>query len=409
MAEKGGILALAQKQLSRTKTKVLQNLGKAEKTTDEPFNDIVLRIEKQQEVAHHLQKELKAYANCLREMSVANKNLTTAIAETYEAEWTKDDTVRSQLQTYDLLWNDCLQTLQDSVVVPLNNYLNSFPALKVKIAKRGRKMVDYDNSRHNLEVLQAAKKKDEAKIQKALEEVKEVKKIYEELNNELHTELPDFNNSRVTFYAGLLSSLFSAEHVFHSEVSKLDGSLNEICQELGRDFAQFVYQPKRPLRKSAANSGENGIVNDTTVTTTSVTDSSETQDTKEEDSETKQSTETTEDVTSGGDTSTDVTGHEISSVAEEPTDDEKATEDATDWGAPSHEPVISPPPNTMHKVMATHNYTGEDLDELNFVAGEVIYVIPFDSPEEQDEGWQMGIKASDGIQGVFPENFTQRL
>lgn len=32
------------------------------------------------------------------EMSVANKNLTTAIAETYEAEWTKDDTVRSHLQ-----------------------------------------------------------------------------------------------------------------------------------------------------------------------------------------------------------------------------------------------------------------------------------------------------------------------
>lgn len=33
--------------------------------------------------------------------------------------------------------------------------------------------------------------------------------------------------------------------------------------------------------------------------------------------------------------------------------------------------------------MATHRYTGEDLDELNFEPGEVIYVIPFDSPEEQ--------------------------
>ncbi|CAG5131827.1 unnamed protein product, partial [Candidula unifasciata] len=233
---------------------VLQNFGKAEKTTDEPFNEIVLRIEKQHDAAHHLQKELRMYANCLREMSVASKNLTTAIAETYEQEWTRESEVRAHLQTYDLLWNDCLQTLQDSVSVPLNNYITSFPALKAKIAKRGRKMVDYDNSRHNLEVLQAAKKKDEVKIQKAQEEMKEAKKIYDELNNELHTELPDFNNSRVTFYAGLLSSFFSAEHVFHSEVSKLDGSLNEICQELGRDFAQFVYQPKRPLRKSTAKS-----------------------------------------------------------------------------------------------------------------------------------------------------------
>ena len=41
-------------------------------------------------------------------------------------------------------------------------------AVQAKISKRGRKMVDFDNSRHNLEVLQAAKKKDEAKITKVL-------------------------------------------------------------------------------------------------------------------------------------------------------------------------------------------------------------------------------------------------
>ncbi|CAG5131828.1 unnamed protein product, partial [Candidula unifasciata] len=94
---------------------------------------------------------------------------------------------------------------------------------------------------------------------------------------------------------------------------------------------------------------------------------------------------------------------------EECLDEEKANEDAIDWGDRSHEPVISPPPNTLYKVMATHAYRGEDLDELDLEAGEVIYVIPYDSPEEQDEGWQMGIKASNGIQGVFPENFTQKL
>lgn len=45
-----------------------------------------------------------------------------------------------------------------------NNIVHA--VLQAKIAKRGRKMVDFDNSRHNLEVLQAAKKKDEAKIAK---------------------------------------------------------------------------------------------------------------------------------------------------------------------------------------------------------------------------------------------------
>lgn len=35
-----------------------------------------------------------------------------------------------------------------------------------RVAKRGRKLVDYDSARHHLEALQGAKKKDEAKIAK---------------------------------------------------------------------------------------------------------------------------------------------------------------------------------------------------------------------------------------------------
>lgn len=35
-----------------------------------------------------------------------------------------------------------------------------------RVAKRGRKLVDYDSARHHLEALQSAKKKDEAKTAK---------------------------------------------------------------------------------------------------------------------------------------------------------------------------------------------------------------------------------------------------
>ena len=34
------------------------------------------------------------------------------------------------------------------------------------MAKRGRKLIDYDNARHNLEVQQNAKKKDDTKVAK---------------------------------------------------------------------------------------------------------------------------------------------------------------------------------------------------------------------------------------------------
>lgn len=35
------------------------------------------------------------------------------------------------------------------------------------------------------------------------------------------------------------------------------------------------------------------------------------------------------------------------------------------------------------QVCATHPYTGEDGDELSFEAGEVIFVIEYEDPEEQ--------------------------
>lgn len=49
----------------------------------------------------------------------------------------------------------------------------------------------------------------------------------------------------------------------------------------------------------------------------------------------------------------------------------------------------------MFKVQAQHDYTATDTDELQLKAGDVVLVIPFQNPEEQDEGWLMGVKESD--------------
>ncbi|XP_025082260.1 uncharacterized protein LOC112556965 isoform X1 [Pomacea canaliculata] len=76
---------------------------------------------------------------------------------------------------------------------------------------------------------------------------------------------------------------------------------------------------------------------------------------------------------------------------------------------PSNRPLFEPPPDALYQVEATHAYYGEDEDELSFEAGDIIYVIPFENEDEQDEGWQMGVRQKDGIKGVFPENFTRQL
>lgn len=74
--------------------------------------------------------------------------------------------------------------------------------------KRGRKLLDYDGSRHNLETVQtASKKRDDIKVAKAREQMEEARRLYEVLNKELHEELPSLYDSRCEIFF-----LFSFKH-----------------------------------------------------------------------------------------------------------------------------------------------------------------------------------------------------
>jgi len=67
------------------------------------------------------------------------------------------------------------------------------------------------------------------------------------------------------------------------------------------------------------------------------------------------------------------------------------------------------PPGVLYKVKATYKYQAEDMDELAFEVGEIIDVIEYEDPEEQEEGWLMGVKDSTGQKGLFPANFTKPI
>ncbi|KAK2095887.1 hypothetical protein P7K49_024921 [Saguinus oedipus] len=145
------------------------------------------------------------------------------------------------LNKCDVLWEDFHQKLVDGSLLTLDTYLGQFPdikhlttisiritsghkergniiiilqflnhleiwnqyhldplldALRVsisswnRIAKRSRKLVDYDSARHHLEALQSSKRKDESRISKAEEEFQKAQKVFEEFNVDLQEELP---------------------------------------------------------------------------------------------------------------------------------------------------------------------------------------------------------------------------
>ena len=85
------------------------------------------------------------------------------LTEVYEPQWTGQDLLTVQGQNSEMLWADLAHKLSDQVLIPLNTYQGQFPEMRKKIEKRGRKLIDYDKERHNVQTLQANPNRNEAK------------------------------------------------------------------------------------------------------------------------------------------------------------------------------------------------------------------------------------------------------
>ncbi|XP_053258731.1 myc box-dependent-interacting protein 1 isoform X8 [Podarcis raffonei] len=271
----GKIASNMQKKLTRAQEKVLQKLGKADETKDEQFEQCVHNFNKQLTEGSKLQKDLRTYLASVKAMHEASKKLTECLQEVYEPDWPGRDDTNKISENSDLLWTDFHQKLVDQALLTMDTYLGQFPDIKSRIAKRGRKLVDYDSARHHYESLQTAKKKDEAKIAKpvsllekaapqwcqgklqahlvaqtnllrnqAEEELVKAQKVFEEMNIDLQEELPSLWNSRVGFYVNTFQSIAGLEENFHKEMSKLNQNLNDVLVNLDKAQATSTYPVK---------------------------------------------------------------------------------------------------------------------------------------------------------------------
>ncbi|XP_053838380.1 myc box-dependent-interacting protein 1 isoform X2 [Vidua macroura] len=563
----GKIASNVQKKLTRAQEKVLQKLGKADETKDEQFEQCVQNFNKQLSEGTRLQKDLRTYLASVKAMHEASKKLTECLQEVYEPDWPGRDDTNKIAENNDLLWTDFHQKLVDQALLTMDTYLGQFPDIKSRIAKRGRKLVDYDSARHHFEALQTAKKKDETKIAKpvsllekaapqwcqgklqahlvaqtnllrnqAEEELVKAQKVFEEMNVDLQEELPSLWNSRVGFYVNTFQSIAGLEENFHKEMSKLNQNLHDVLLGLDKQYSGNAFpvkaQPRKKtklfarLRKKMSSDStpakankspspppdgtpitspetktvnhelepstleapgasipkspsqlrkgppvppppkvtpskeikqeniislfDDNFVPEISVTTPSQFDAPgpfqegaslldlDFDPIKPDATVGKTPTpasqslpwdlwEPAEAARAGAEAagSEEAAGAEASKTEADSGSSSlpavvvetfPATVNGTVEGGASSERADMPP-GFLFKVQAMHDYTATDTDELQLKAGDVVLVIPFENPEEQDEGWLMGVKESDWIQhkeldqcrGVFPENFTERV
>ncbi|XP_003931628.1 myc box-dependent-interacting protein 1 isoform X19 [Saimiri boliviensis] len=427
----GKIASNVQKKLTRAQEKVLQKLGKADETKDEQFEQCVQNFNKQLTEGTRLQKDLRTYLASVKAMHEASKKLNECLQEVYEPDWPGRDEANKIAENNDLLWMDYHQKLVDQALLTMDTYLGQFPDIKSRIAKRGRKLVDYDSARHHYESLQTAKKKDEAKIAKAEEELIKAQKVFEEMNVDLQEELPSLWNSRVGFYVNTFQSIAGLEENFHKEMSKLNQNLNDVLVSLEKQHGSNTFTVKaQPSDNAPAKGNKSPSPPDGSPAATpeirvnhepepaggatpgAALPKSPSQ--PAEASEVAGGTQPAAGAQEPGETAaSEAASSSLPAVVVETF---PATVNGTVEGG-SGAGRLDLPPGFMFKVQAQHDYTATDTDELQLKAGDVVLVIPFQNPEEQDEGWLMGVKESDWNQhkelekcrGVFPENFTERV
>ncbi|XP_036922850.1 myc box-dependent-interacting protein 1 isoform X6 [Sturnira hondurensis] len=553
----GKIASNVQKKLTRAQEKVLQKLGKADETKDEQFEQCVQNFNKQLNEGTRLQKDLRTYLASVKAMHEASRKLNECLQEVYEPDWPGRDEANKIAENNDLLWMDYHQKLVDQALLTMDTYLGQFPDIKSRIAKRGRKLVDYDSARHHYESLQVAKKKDEVKIAKpvsllekaapqwcqgklqahlvaqtnllrnqAEEELIKAQKVFEEMNVDLQEELPSLWNSRVGFYVNTFQSIAGLEENFHKEMSKLNQNLHDVLVSLEKQHGSNTFMVKAQPRKktklfsrlrrkknsdnapakgnkspspppdsspaatpeirvnhdpepaSAATPGaalpkspsqlrkgppvppppkhtpskevkQEQILNlfdDTFVPEISVTTPSQPTESPAGSLPSREPSAAEGTFAVAWPNQTAEPGPaqpaEVSEVAggtQPAAGAQEPGESAASGAASNSLPAVvvetfsaavngtveggngtvhlDLPPGFMFKVQAQHDYTATDTDELQLKAGDVVLVIPFQNPEDQDEGWLMGVKESDWNQhkdlekcrGVFPENFTERV
>ncbi|NXF75172.1 BIN1 protein, partial [Sclerurus mexicanus] len=430
----GKIASNVQKKLTRAQEKVLQKLGKADETKDEQFEQCVQNFNKQLSEGTRLQKDLRTYLASVKAMHEASKKLTECLQEVYEPDWPGRDDTNKIAENNDLLWMDFHQKLVDQALLTMDTYLGQFPDIKSRIAKRGRKLVDYDSARHHFEALQTAKKKDETKIAKAEEELVKAQKVFEEMNVDLQEELPSLWNSRVGFYVNTFQSIAGLEENFHKEMSKLNQNLHDVLLGLDKQYSGNAFpvkaqpsdstpakankSPSPPPDGSPITSPETKTVNHELEPSTLEAPGASIPKSPSQPAEAAHAGAEAagSEAAAGAEASKTEADSGSSSLPAVVVETFPATVNGTVEGGASSERADMPP-GFLFKVQAMHDYTATDSDELQLKAGDVVLVIPFENPEEQDEGWLMGVKESDWIQhkeldqcrGVFPENFTERV
>lgn len=184
-----------------------------------------------------LQKEAKGYLDSLRAMTASQMRIAETIDAFYGDAGAKDGVSRSYKQAVEDLDAETIKALDGpyryarhkgqyvyisdlsstTVLEPISRFCAYFPDINECIKKRNHKLLDYDAMRAKVKKLVEKPDKDVTKLPRAEKETEMAKAAYEQLNEQLFTELPQLIDLRVPYLDPSFEALVKIQLRFCAE------------------------------------------------------------------------------------------------------------------------------------------------------------------------------------------------
>ncbi|KAF9264086.1 BAR-domain-containing protein [Marasmius fiardii PR-910] len=233
------------KSVNRAGTTLLQKTGQIERTVDREFTEEEARFKIFEKECQALQKDGKTYWDSMRAMTAAQARIAETIEMFYgAADQTSDGAMAAHAykRAVDDLDGGFGRELdapyRTAISEPLGKMCAYFPVVNEHIAKRNKKLLDYDAARSRLRKLIDKPSEDPTKLPRAQQEHDEAKEVFELLNDQLITELPQLLDLRVPYFDPSFEAMIRMQAKFAEEgYEKLSGVQRYFNDSVRDDYA----------------------------------------------------------------------------------------------------------------------------------------------------------------------------
>jgi len=231
------------KTVNRAGTTILQKTGQVDRTVDREFMEEQERYKIFEKNANNLHKETKAFLDALRAMSSSQVRIAETIEHFYSD--SSDQAMaghayKRAVEELDLSGTKELDgPYRTTVLEPVGKLCSYFPEINNSIQKRHKKLLDYDSARSKARKMAEKPSDDPTKLPKAEKESDEARQVFETINLQLSSELPQFLDLRVPYLDPSFEAMVRMQLKFAEEgYEKLSGVQRYLEEKVREEYAE---------------------------------------------------------------------------------------------------------------------------------------------------------------------------